>query len=224
MFALVQDPMVAGSFADGFSDLWAAAWDIWSKGGWAMGAIAVNAAIMFGFGTHTLLKMLAKRYRSVSEKTWRMWIEHARYREGKIGRLLDIITRARSLDEMATTFDGIRQTELAPTARDLKIMKVCIAAAPLLGLLGTVTGMLATFAALAEGQGGDKTMAAVSQGISEALITTMTGLVVALPGLFFQYMLSRMRDFYAAFLMHLETVCTQNLYRRLRAEQDSAAA
>ena len=219
MFSLIEEPE---SFAAWFGTLWDSAWDIWQRGGWAMGAIAINAAILFGFGTHVLLKILGKRYSSVSTKTWRMWIEHPKYREGKIGRLLDIVTRARTLEELGTTFDGIRQTELAPLGRDLKIMRVCIAAAPLLGLLGTVTGMLATFAALAQGQGGDKTMEAVSKGISEALITTMTGLVIALPGMFAQYWLSRMRDFYVAFLQHLETVCTQDLYRRLREARRAA--
>lgn len=214
----------SATFLEQFWLLWDSAWDIWQKGGWAMGAIFVNAAIMFGFGTHTFLKIAGKHFRGVREKTWRLWIEHPKYREGKIGELLDEVTLAQTLEESAAVFDGLRQAELAPINRELKIMKVCIAAAPLLGLLGTVTGMLATFAALAAGQGGDKTMAAVSQGISEALITTMTGLVVALPGLFFQYMLSRMRDTYAAFLAQLETGCTQELYRRIQASKSGAEA
>jgi biopolymer transport protein ExbB len=100
-------------------------------------------------------------------------------------------------------------------------MKVCVSAAPLLGLLGTVTGMLATFGALASGSGGDKTMGLVASGISEALVTTETGLIIALPGLFFQYQLSRQLDRYKAFLAHLQTVCTQNVYRRLRDEEPS---
>lgn len=216
--AFLQGDDVAGGW---FGQLWTAAWDIWTKGGWAMAAIAVSAAIMFGFGAHVMLKILGKRYSKVSEKTW-LSIEHPKYREGKVGKLLDAITRAMTLEDMATTFDGIRQTELAPIDRDLKIMKVCIAAAPLLGLLGTVTGMLVTFAALAQGQGGEKTMAAVSQGISEALITTMTGLVVALPGNFAHYFLVRRRDCYEAFLQHLETVCAQDLYRRLRERRGAA--
>lgn len=198
------------------ADLWAQAWEIWAKGGWAMGAIAINAFIMFCFGAHVLIKILGKRCRSVHEQVWRVWINHPKLREGKIGRLLDIVTRARSLKECAVSFQGVRQTELAPINRDLKIMRVCIAAAPLLGLLGTVTGMLSTFSALAKGNGGQETMTAVAQGISEALITTETGLVVALPGLFCQYQLGRMRDFYAAFLTHLETVCAQDLYRQLK--------
>ena len=94
------------------------------------------------------------------------------------------------------------------------LMKVCVSAAPLLGLLGTVTGMLTTFAALSEGSGGDQTMSAIAGGISEALVTTMTGLVIALPGLFFQYVLGRKFAEYRYFLDRLETMCRQRLLRR----------
>jgi biopolymer transport protein ExbB len=102
------------------------------------------------------------------------------------------------------------------------VMKVAVGAAPLFGLLGTVTGMLTTFGALASGSGGDQTMGMIAAGISEALITTETGLVIALPGVFFQYMLSRRLQAYKAFLAHLETVCTQTVHRRLKLRLQKA--
>ena len=58
-------------------------------------------------------------------------------------------------------------------------------------------------------------MSLVAEGISEALVTTETGLVIALPGLFFQYQLVRKHERYKAFLAHLETVCTQRAYKKL---------
>ena len=58
-------------------------------------------------------------------------------------------------------------------------VKVVSVAAPLMGLLGTVTGMINTFQAITLfGTGDPKLMAG---GISEALVTTMLGLVVAIP-------------------------------------------
>ena len=62
----------------------------------------------------------------------------------------------------------------------------------------------------------------IAGGISEALITTETGLVVALPGLFFQYQLVRKTERYKAFLAHLESVCSQTIYRRLERERRAA--
>lgn len=71
----------------------------------------------------------------------------------------------------------------------LAAIGVLAAIAPLLGLLGTVTGMMATFDALAVfGTGNAKAMAG---GISEALITTQTGLLVAIPGLYMKGFLER---------------------------------
>lgn len=61
--------------------------------------------------------------------------------------------------------------------------------APLLGLLGTVSGMVATFNVIATyGTGNARALAG---GISEALITTQTGLVIAVPGLFLTTLLLR---------------------------------
>jgi biopolymer transport protein ExbB len=66
---------------------------------------------------------------------------------------------------------------------------VLAAAAPLLGLLGTVTGMISTFDVMAQfGTGNARAMAS---GISEALITTQTGLFIAVPGLFMGNFLRR---------------------------------
>jgi biopolymer transport protein ExbB len=64
---------------------------------------------------------------------------------------------------------------------------VVAAVAPLLGLLGTVTGMIATFDIITKFGTGDPKL--LAGGISEALITTELGLVVAIPALFFGHML-----------------------------------
>jgi biopolymer transport protein ExbB len=195
--------------------LWEQAWAIWRSGGWSMIAIAGVSLVMFSLGMHVHLKLGEKGFQSVPEKKWRRWLDHPAERKGPIGELLDFATGGTSLKETAVFFQELRTTEIAPFERDLRVMRVCVGAAPLLGLLGTVTGMLATFGALATGAGGEKTMGLVAEGISEALITTETGLVIALPGLFFQYRLTRKHQRYKAFLAHLETVCTQRLYRQL---------
>ncbi len=201
------------------SDLPSQAWTIWQQGGWAMPAIAINALVMFALGMHVWLKLRGKGFQSVPERKWRRWIDHPQERRGPIGRMIDFVTGGQTLEDTTEFFEELRKIEITPFARDLRVMRICVSAAPLLGLLGTVTGMLSTFAALATGAGGDQTMDLVAQGISEALITTETGLVIALPGLFFQYQLVRLHEKYKAFLAHLETVCTQIRYRQLQAQQ-----
>lgn len=202
--------------------LWEQAVSIWISGGWGMVALAVNAFVLFGLGMHVFLKLNEKGFRTVPERVWRHWINHPEARRGPIGELLDFASGGNSLKETAIYFEELRTTEIVPFERDLRVMHICVTAAPLLGLLGTVTGMLATFGALATGSGGDKTMALVAGGISEALVTTETGLIIALPGLFFQYQLARQHERYKSFLTHLETICTQKLYKKLRKQEKLA--
>lgn len=76
--------------------------------------------------------------------------------------------------------------------RYLPIITVIAATAPLLGLFGTVTGMIATFDVIAIfGTGNAK---ALSGGISQALVTTQSGLLVGIPGLFMSRLLMRRAD------------------------------
>ncbi len=81
--------------------------------------------------------------------------------------------------------------ELSRFNQGLATLDTCITAAPLLGLLGTVTGMMRTFGALG---GGDVGAAAgqITGGVAEALIATACGLAVAILGLFpYNYLMAR---------------------------------
>ncbi|KMY67787.1 hypothetical protein AAU61_07880 [Desulfocarbo indianensis] len=73
--------------------------------------------------------------------------------------------------------------------RHVNTVLVLSAVAPLLGLLGTVSGMIDTFQVIRFF--GTSNAQALSAGISQALITTQTGLLVAIPGLFAGYFLRR---------------------------------
>lgn len=205
-------------------ELWTQAQAIWLSGGWAMIAIAVIAVAMFSIGLNVYLRLSRKGFTKVAEPTWRHWINHPIERRGAVGRLLNFVGGARSLEGLATAFDHVHANETASFERDLRLMRICVGTAPLVGLLGTVTGMLTTFDALSSGSGGDQTMGMIAGGISEALITTETGLVIALPGLFFQYQLQRKFERYKTFLAHMETVCTQKLFNQVRRQvrQDQA--
>jgi len=73
--------------------------------------------------------------------------------------------------------------------RHLAAIAVLAAVAPLLGLLGTVSGMIGVFRAIMVYGTGNAH--ALAEGISQALITTQSGLVVAIPGLFAAFTLRR---------------------------------
>jgi biopolymer transport protein ExbB len=63
----------------------------------------------------------------------------------------------------------------------LGVLPILLSALPLLGLLGTITGLLTTFRAMARSN--ELNQAYVSNGIAEALITTLLGLIMVIPGL-----------------------------------------
>ena len=76
---------------------------------------------------------------------------------------------------MEKAMDDYALHAMSAVEKRLAVLSTIGNAAPLLGMAGTVTGMIASFGAL---QGGDQ--ATVANGIAEALITTATGLIIAL--------------------------------------------
>ncbi len=74
----------------------------------------------------------------------------------------------------------------------LPLIQTCVALCPLLGLLGTVTGMIAVFEAMATQGGNARSMAA---GVSMATIPTMAGMIASLSGLLGATFLKRRVDF-----------------------------
>lgn len=106
-------------------------------------------------------------------------------RDNPLGRVLGVIgshPRLEQLDTLELKLDEAILKETPALERWQGLIKLLAAVAPLLGLLGTVTGMIATFQAITLfGTGDPKLMAG---GISQALVTTVLGLVVAIPLLF----------------------------------------
>jgi biopolymer transport protein ExbB len=97
-------------------------------------------------------------------------------------------SRGREEIEKALQFSG--GLELSRLERGLVVLVTISSIAPLLGFLGTVTGMINSFEAMADQGLNNPTL--VARGISEALITTATGLCIAIPVLaFYNYFTSR---------------------------------
>jgi biopolymer transport protein ExbB len=90
-----------------------------------------------------------------------------------------LLRYGRPKDQVEMALQDASAHELAHLERGLPILATVAMVAPLLGFLGTVTGMINSFEALASV--GLNNPAAVAQGISEALITTAAGLAIAIP-------------------------------------------
>ena len=101
--------------------------------------------------------------------------------DNPLGRILAISESTKSLDSevLELRLDEAVLKETSDLERYLWLVKTVSVVSPLLGLLGTVTGMIKTFQAITLFGAGDPKM--MAGGISEALVTTMLGLIVAIP-------------------------------------------
>ena len=100
-------------------------------------------------------------------------------------RMVQGITLEAAVRDSRDAFSAIEK-------RSFEILAALVAAAPLLGLLGTILGMIQTFEGVALRSG--HTTHLVADGISQALITTQVGLVAAVPGAFGLAHLRRLRN------------------------------
>ena len=111
--------------------------------------------------------------------------------DNPLGRIIGVLGPKPQLSDLETLelkLDEAILQETPPLERGLPLLKLLSAVAPLLGLLGTVTGMIVTFQAITQGGGGDSRL--MADGISQALVTTVLGLVVAIPLLFLHSLLA----------------------------------
>ncbi|BAY99482.1 MotA/TolQ/ExbB proton channel [Tolypothrix tenuis PCC 7101] len=88
-------------------------------------------------------------------------------------------------EEFRLALESESQAEIPLLKRFQNIFDTIIGLAPLLGLLGTVLGLITSFASLDIGDVGGTKTSGVTSGISEALVSTASGLVVAIFTLFF---------------------------------------
>jgi biopolymer transport protein ExbB len=172
--------------------------EILSAGGWIMipillCSIIATAIIIERFWT------LQKEYiipADLVPKIWK-WIKEDDLDKGQLiflhnhspmGEILAaaLTNRNHSREIMKASIEEASNQVLHKLEKYLNTLGTIAEIAPLLGLLGTVTGMIAMFAAVGEvGLGNPKIL---SGGLSEALITTATGLSVAIPAfIFYRY-------------------------------------
>ncbi|MCC5601008.1 MotA/TolQ/ExbB proton channel family protein [Nostoc favosum] len=83
-------------------------------------------------------------------------------------------------EEFRLALESESQAEIPVLKRFQNLFETIISLAPLLGLLGTVLGLIASFASLNLGDVGGSKTASVTAGISEALVSTASGLIVAI--------------------------------------------
>ena len=100
---------------------------------------------------------------------------------------------SRSIQAIRASLDGGLVRETQKLNRLIVLLTIAISGGPFLGLLGTVVGVMITFAAVAAA--GEVNVNAIAPGIAAALLATVAGLAVAIPALFgYNYIVTRIKD------------------------------
>ena len=155
--------------------------------------IVLRSVFLIGVGRKDD-KKLSSLFDDVQENRLSEALSKARAMPGAMGRVLTATIQGLQVDP-ENIEDVISESVLneQPTLdRFRSALSVFAAVAPLLGLLGTVTGMISTFDVITQYGTGDPKL--LSGGISEALITTELGLTVAIPTLLIGNLLASWSD------------------------------
>ena len=166
--------------------------DYFQKGGgmmWLLLAVAIIATVIIieRFITLFILartdpqKLLEKLLAILEERGPKEALEFLYEQKNPVAKILaaglEKVNKGRAAVEEAMTAKAI--SELAFLDRGMIYLSMSATLAPILGFLGTVTGMIRAFNAIA--LAGEVEPSLVASGISEALITTATGLLIAAP-------------------------------------------
>ena len=144
------------------------------------------AAALFGAHDHYQSSPIYRIYH--------VGIQEIKHRFGKTDpRQIGKILSSQSIGAIRASLDAAMVRENQKLTSQMVLLTIAISGGPFLGLLGTVVGVMITFAAIAAS--GDVNVNAIAPGIAAALVATVAGLAVAIPALFgYNYLLSKIKN------------------------------
>jgi biopolymer transport protein ExbB len=184
---------------------------IWAQGGWLMFPLFLLTVFIYYSILELFFFFFRLDFTRTDEKQVEEWVlDPSKSKDEELTRILHFTQEEdMSAGDTQKAFDEIRNAFLPRANRRIAFLNVLIGTAPLMGLLGTVGGMLNTFGGLANASG--ETIDLVAGGISEALITTETGLVIAIPAYILLGITKQLRDKLEFFLARMESMTLQKL-------------
>jgi biopolymer transport protein ExbB len=206
-------------------------WEIVRAGGPLMWPIILCSIAAIAIVAERLWTLSAQRVmpRGLLQKVWQLVDNNqindkviaALEQNSPLGRVLaaGLANRHRPREVMIERLEDTGRHVVHELERFLNTLGTIASVTPLLGLLGTVTGIIKAFNAITEGGMGDPRM--LSGGISEALITTAAGLLVAIPALIaYRYLRGRVERI----VIDMEKNAIQLADALERSQQRDAAA
>jgi len=191
------------------------------SGGWVMIPLFILGFISFYVAARLWLYFLKGRFAKTSIAQCQDWISNPSKGKGQVGEIIrysqegveSVDTMETALEDVQRRFAEVHTAEIPRLNQNITMLTIFVNTAPLMGLLGTVLGMLTTFYGISLG-GAEKTTSIVASGIHEALVTTQMGLCLAIPGYFVVYFLKQKVIDFEGFLVRLESITLQALHDR----------
>lgn len=186
-------------------------WELVKAGGWLMAPIVLCSVFMLIIMIERGIKL---QFAKVTPNQLREQLMQRLLEQGDISReplinvknnspLGDVLAtgllyRKYGIDSMTMHMENRASVQIHQLEKNINMLGTIGAIAPLLGLLGTVLGIISSFMAITEGGVQDPAM--LANGVSQALITTAGGMVVAIPAVIaYRYYQRRIIDINARF-------------------------
>ncbi|KAF0094424.1 MAG: biopolymer transport protein ExbB [Puniceicoccaceae bacterium 5H] len=187
---------------------------IWKEGGWLMIPLAILALFIYFEATSVVLRLKRAKLKKTPKSVWEGWLDQPDQARGHVGEVIRFVRgdSAHFSEENLIRVEAVRARVIPDVNARISVISTLVTLAPLMGLLGTVIGMLGTFRGLSSASG--QAAELVAEGIRVALITTQSGLMIAIPGYLFLSWVIRERNRYLAFISQLETAVVQRVHRR----------
>ncbi len=165
-------------------------------GGWIM----IVLALMLAFGIYLFIERMVILTKATKEDKTFMNRIRDYIKEGKIESAINLcrkvdtpsahmiekgITRiGRPMQDVQVAIENVGNLEVSKLEKGLVLMATIAAGAPMLGFLGTVLGMIQTFFNMAQNASGVIEISALSEGMYQAMVTTVGGLIVGILAMF----------------------------------------
>ena len=166
------------------------------SGGWIM----IVLALMLAFAIYLFIERLVVLVKATQEDKTFMNRIRDYIKEGKIDSAIKLckkedtpsshmiekgITRiGRPMQDVQVAIENVGNLEVSKLEKGLVLMATIAAGVPMLGFLGTVLGMIQTFYNMAQNAGGVIEIASLSDGMYQAMVTTVGGLIVGILAMF----------------------------------------
>ena len=179
---------------------------LFSDGGPVMFLLAFIAAILYTTASASVFFVSKGNLKAAQKEDWVEWINNPEAGEGRAGEIIRYAMHGPriSIKTVQRRFDEVREVVISSIDRRLIVITTLVAVAPMTGLLGTVGGMLDMFDGLAGGSG-KKSMEKIQTGMMQSLLSPLTGLVIALPGMFMALHIQQKRNWISSALTQLES-------------------